>query len=99
MKHVLLVCGTGIATSTVVRKKVEEALNARGYKGKFTVDQGKVAEVGGLSPRYDLVVSTVRFDPSMSACPVIQGTQFLMGFGTEPIVDKIEKSLFGSEAK
>jgi PTS system galactitol-specific IIB component len=96
MKHILLVCGTGVATSTVARKKVEEALNARGHKGQFTVDQGKVAEVGGLSPRYDLVVTTVRFDTSMSACPVIQGTQFLMGFGTEPVVDKIEAALFGT---
>ena len=93
MKKVLLVCGSGICTSTVVRTKVEEALNKRGLKGTYNITQGKVSEVINLSKNYDLVISTTMFDEKVCACPLVIGTQFLMGVGTEPIVDKIVEIL------
>ncbi len=89
MKKILLVCGTGVATSTVARKRVEDILDDNGYKGNYRLTQGKVAEVGGLSPNFDFIVTTVKFDEKTSACPVILATQLLMGFNTESVVEQI----------
>lgn len=89
MKRILLVCGTGVATSTVVKKRVEEILDANNYKGKYSITQGKVAEVSGQSANYDFCVSTVLFDKKISKCPVVVGTQLLMGINTAPIIEQI----------
>jgi len=89
MKKILLVCGSGICTSTVVRSKVEAELDKRGLKGTYAITQGKASEVLNLSKNYDLVISTTMLSEKTCACPLIIGTQFLMGFGTDPIVDKI----------
>ena len=96
MKRILLCCATGVATSTVVHKRLEEELNKRGYKGQFTITQCKVAEVPGQSPNYDLVVSTVP-NKTACACPVIIATNLIINRGTEPIYDEIEKTLFPKE--
>ena len=54
MKRILLCCGTGVATSTVVNKKLAEELKKRGHGGDFTITQCKAAEVPGqlLSLRF-----------------------------------------------
>ena len=49
MKKILLCCGTGVATSTVVHKKLEEELNKRGRKGQFVISQCKAVEVPAKS--------------------------------------------------
>lgn len=43
MKRVLIICGTGIATSTVVASKVRDHLEEVGVQA--TVDQGKVMDL------------------------------------------------------
>lgn len=90
MKRILLVCGSGICTSTAVNQKVTKALEDRGLKGKFEITQGKAAEVAEKSKLYDLVISTTVLGGECH-CPLIVGTQFLLGRGTEPIVDQIVK--------
>ena len=52
MKRILLCCGTGVATSTVVNKKLAEELKKRGHGGDFTITQCKAAEVPGQSSNY-----------------------------------------------
>jgi len=93
MKRILLVCGSGICTSTAVNVKVTKALEDRGHKGKFKITQGKTAEVAAQSPNYDLCISTSILGGSCG-CPLVIGTKFLVGVGTEPIVDKICQILF-----
>ena len=44
MKRVLIICGTGIATSTVVASKVRDHLQEVGLQA--SVDQGKVTKAG-----------------------------------------------------
>lgn len=43
MKRILIVCGTGIATSTVIADKVRKRLAERGLDVK--IDQTKVSEL------------------------------------------------------
>jgi PTS system galactitol-specific IIB component len=93
MKKILLVCGSGIVTSTIVHKRVEEALDKRGYKGKYTITQAKAAEVQAQSHAYDLCISTTVLDPKVCSCPLIIGTNYLMGRNTDVITDKICEEL------
>ena len=61
MKKILVACGTAIATSTVVAKKLEEKLRGRGLA--VAIDQCKASEVGSKASGYDLIVSTTRVSP------------------------------------
>ena len=56
--RVLVACGSGIATSTVIATRVRELLEDNGYSCK--VEQRKITEVEGLAPDYDIIVSSTR---------------------------------------
>jgi PTS system galactitol-specific IIB component len=86
MKRILVACGTAIATSTVVAKKLEEKLRARGIDA--TIDQCKASEVSGKAERYDLVVSTTEVDDARGK-PIVRTLSFLTGVGIDADVDKI----------
>ena len=75
MKRILLVCGSGICTSTAVNQKVTKA-----------------SEVAEKSKQYDMVISTTVLGGECH-CPLVIGTAFLLGRGTEPIVDQIVEIL------
>lgn len=90
MKKILVACGTGVATSTVVAKKLEESLRAKGIE--VQVDQCKASEVGGKVHAYDLVVSTTEVDDAKGK-PVIRAISFLTGIGVDADVEKIARAL------
>jgi galactitol PTS system EIIB component len=92
MKKVLVACGTAIATSTVVAKKLEEKLRARGIA--VTIDQCKASEVGSKASSYDLIVSTTEVDDTRGK-PLVRTLSFLTGVGIEADVEKIVKHLGG----
>ena len=92
MKRILLVCGSGICTSTAVNQKVTTALEDRGLKGQFKITQGKASEVAEKSKQFDMVISTTVLGGECH-CPLVIGTAFLLGRGTEPIVDQIVEIL------
>jgi galactitol PTS system EIIB component len=86
-KTVIVSCGTGIATSTVVAVAIEEACKKEGLS--VNVKQCKAAEIPALlADGADLVVttSTLRFDPGI---PVIKGMAFLTGVGTQQVLAQI----------
>jgi PTS system galactitol-specific IIB component len=90
VKKILVACGTAIATSTVVAKKLEEKLRARGLA--VTIDQCKASEVGSKAGAYDLVVSTTEVDDTRGK-PHVRTLSFLTGIGIDADVDKIAKLL------
>jgi len=96
MKKILVACGTAIATSTVVAKKLEERLAALGIEVK--IDQCKASEVGARASSYDLVVSTTEVDDAQGK-PLIRTLSFLTGVGIEADVQKIASLLRGSGGK
>jgi PTS system galactitol-specific IIB component len=55
-KLILVACGTGIATSTVVCKKVEDLIKANGINARII--QCKISEVAGYEDEADLLVTT-----------------------------------------
>jgi len=90
MKKVLVACGTAIATSTVVAKKLEEKLRALGIEVK--IDQCKASEVSSKVASYDLVVSTTEVDDTKGK-PLVRTLSFLTGIGIDADVAKIAKLL------
>ena len=90
MKRILIACGTAIATSTVVAKKLEEKLRARGLEVK--IDQCKASEVASKVAGYDLVVATTEVGDTRGK-PLVRTLSFLTGVGIDADVDKIAKLL------
>lgn len=86
MKKILIVCGAGVATSTVAAKKVEEKLRERGLEVK--IEQCKATEVAFKAADYDLVVTTTLLG-DVGGIPVVQTVSFLTGIGIDKDIDKI----------
>ena len=89
-KKILVACGTAVATSTVVAKKLEEKLRAKGID--VQIDQCKASEVSTKVDGYDLVVATTEVDDTRGK-PFIRTLSFLTGIGVDADVEKIEKLL------
>lgn len=92
MKKILIACGTGICTSTMAAKKLEESLRQRGKDKDVTIIQCKVAELISKADEADLIVSTTTV-PAQIKKPVVMGTPFLTGIGIDKVVDEIIKHL------
>jgi PTS system galactitol-specific IIB component len=90
MKKILVACGTAVATSTVVAKKLEERLTARGIA--VAIDQCRASEVGSRATGYDLIVSTTEIDDAKGK-PHLRTLSFLTGVGIDADVEKIAKLL------
>jgi PTS system galactitol-specific IIB component len=90
-KKVLVACGTGIATSTVVTIKIQEALKKNNIDAD--VIQCKVSEIPSKIDGANLIVTTTVYEnPKV---PVIRGLSFLTGIGMEKDLEKIVDTLKG----
>jgi PTS system galactitol-specific IIB component len=89
-KKILVACGTGIATSTVVVNKVKETLTAKGLD--VIVDQCKASEVPGKAASYDLIIATTPVSGNGDT-PVIRTLSFLTGIGIDKDVEAIIEKL------
>jgi len=85
-KKILVVCGAGVATSTVVLKKLEQELGQRALD--VQVDQCKVTEVPFKAASYDLIVTTTLLG-EVEGIPVVQTVSFLTGVGLQRDIDRI----------
>lgn len=91
-KKVLVACGTGIATSTVVVNKVKEVLKDRGVEAE--VQQCKVSEVASKAAWADLIITTTQLPNGVNAGkPVVRSLAFLTGIGIEKDVAEIMQKL------
>lgn len=86
-KKILVSCGTAIATSTVVLRKIEEILEEKGITG-VRFDQCKASEVASKLDGVDLIVTTTMVS-DVGDIPVIHTLSFLTGIGIDADMDKI----------
>lgn len=84
---VLIVCGSGIATSTMVAVKVKEMLEEHG----FTVEtkQGSAGSYRNDAADCDLIVSTAKL--TNTPIPMVLGVSYIMGRGIEETNQEILK--------
>jgi len=92
MVKILVACGTGICTSTMVVDKLKKELEKRAKGKDIIISQCKVAEVVSKADNYDLVISTTQVSGNVSK-PVISGLPFLTGVGVDKVVDEIIEKL------
>ncbi|MEO1769106.1 MULTISPECIES: PTS sugar transporter subunit IIB [Enterococcus] len=83
---VLVACGAGIATSTVVMKKVED-LFARNQI-PVEIMQIKIAEASAKQDEADILISTTML-PTEYKIPAIKAMAFLTGINTEKVENEI----------
>lgn len=91
-KKLLIMCGTGIATSTVVTGKMKDWLKEKGLEKDVKLYQSKVADEIGHIDDYDIVVSTTVVPDSIKD-KVIMGLPLLTGMGKDAMFDEIEKKI------
>lgn len=85
---VLVVCGTGIATSTMVATKVKEYMNTHSL-GPVNIRQGKVMDLL-KSQEADVIIATTQV-PSSVTIPVINAIPLLTGIGAQSVFDRLEE--------
>lgn len=85
-KRILVVCGTAIATATVVSKAIEEALEKRGISAD--IRQCKANEISSFAQEADLIVTTTPVANDHDK-PIILTLAFITGIGKEEIIEQI----------
>lgn len=91
-EKVLVACGAGIATSTVVMKKIEALFSKHQIDVEFR--QIKIAEAASLQNDYDMLITTTML-PTTYDIPAIKAMSFLTGINQakaeEEILDTVKK--------
>jgi len=90
-KKILVICGTGIATSTVVVTKIREYLARQPGVPPVTFQQGKVMDIIRGSDA-DVIVATTQVPASIKV-PVVNAVPLLTGVGTQAVYDQLVKAL------
>jgi PTS system galactitol-specific IIB component len=84
--NVLVACGAGIATSTVVMKKVEDLFKENNIDANLI--QIKIAEAASKQDDADMLISTTVL-PTTYKIPAIKAMALLTGIGA----DKVNKEI------
>jgi PTS system galactitol-specific IIB component len=94
VKNILVVCGTSVATSTVVKETLKEQLPEHGVD-VGTISKAKATEAPGKasSGNFDLIVTTTSLNEDRFDIPVIHTTAFMTGIGEEEALQEIAAAL------
>ncbi|MEY8371579.1 PTS sugar transporter subunit IIB [Aerococcaceae bacterium 50-4] len=92
MKKLLIMCGSGIATSTLVTGKVNNWLKDNGLDKDVTITQSKVASEVDHIDDYDAVISTTSVPDSIKE-KVINGVPLLTGVGADTVFEELKTQL------
>ena len=92
MKTLMVVCGSGIATSTVVEGKIRDFLDSKGVLDKVKMYKGNIAEQINHIDEYDAFVSTTVV-PDDVKDKVISDLPVLTGVGADKVYDEILNKL------
>ena len=90
MKKILVICGTGVATSTMVASSIRDHLAGQGIDAQ--ISQGKVMDLVNGTPDVDLIVATTAV-PDTVTVPVVAGLAFLTGIGQDVALAEIVSHL------
>jgi len=94
MKKLLIMCGTGIVTSTIVTEKVKDWLEDMDLNEKISLYQSKISDEIERLDEYDIIVSTTMV-PDHLRENVIDGVPLLTGIGMDVVYDDILEKVNG----
>jgi len=90
LKTIVIACGIGIATSTVLATKVKELLEA--YRVKAEIIQCALADIARHVEQADLIITTIPIKDHYPK-PIIYGMPLLTGMDVKTTEQKILKHL------
>ncbi|MBO0451853.1 PTS sugar transporter subunit IIB [Candidatus Enterococcus murrayae] len=85
MKKVIVACGTGMATSSMIAEKVRQVLEDN--EVEYTLSQAQLSELD-MYKEADLFVTAMRIEEDYGV-PMVVGTPFLVGIGEAEAAAKI----------
>lgn len=91
-KKILVACGTAIATSTVVAKKIEKICKEKGIDCMTVQCKASEALSKAKTLKPDVIVSTTQI-PEGSGVPVINGRSFLTGVKLQDTIKELMEVL------
>lgn len=92
MKRIIVACAGAVATSTIVKNKLKNFLNAEGFDGTYEIEQCKVSEAQHKSRNADLCLETTQIVGEF-ACPTYSAVPFLTNRGLPELKEKIIQAL------
>lgn len=93
-KRIIVACGSGVASSTLVANRLRELLPKYGLRN-VTVDVVDFKTAKAQAERADLFVNISPYGDTKYACPVVSGTPFMTGFGMDKAMEEIKRILSG----
>ena len=89
---ILIACGSGVATSTVIADRVKRFCEENGFN--VNIQQVKVVQVENMSKEYDLIVASTKI-PETVTTPYVFAINYLTGVNREKtdadIIEKLKK--------
>lgn len=89
---ILVACGSGVATSTVIADRVKKLCESNGFK--VNVQQVKVVQVENMCKDFDLIVASTKI-PETITTPYVFAINYLTGVNREKtdsdIIEKLKK--------
>lgn len=79
-KRILIACGSGIATSTLIANRVRNLCKDNGID--VFIEQVKIVEAVAKSDDFDLVVASTKI-PAAVKVPAVSAVSYLTGIGQE----------------
>lgn len=90
IKRILIACGSGLATETVIDICLTRLLNENGYEGKYQFFNYKLDDTSFKNSIFDFAIGTIK-KPEFVNCPYIDGMSILTGRNQEFVVNEIFK--------
>lgn len=92
MKKILIMCGTGVATSTIVKMKITKWLCEKNLENKVKLYQSKISHEIDRLNEYDIIISAI-IVPNRIKEKVIDGIPLLTGIDDETVYQKVLKKI------
>ncbi|MBX8937655.1 MULTISPECIES: PTS fructose transporter subunit IIB [Enterococcus] len=95
MYKILSICGSGIATSTLVAERLKDGLEERGIID-LAINEANINEAAGFiqnNPPHLIIYTTSIDSLELNGIPSFDAIPILMNLNTGPIYDAIAESL------
>ena len=92
MKKILVTCALGYATSTMVKRNIEEFLKERKIDG-WTVDAVGMGMSQEPAKTASIIVTTVQLDQKEYKAPIIDGISLISGIDCDKTFEEIESKI------
>lgn len=90
-KKIIIACGAGLATSTMITEKVKRLLDENNID--YEITQSQIYELENYDESADLFITSMKVDEDYYKTPVVVGTSFVMGINEEATKEKIIENL------